>query len=403
MITFHHRNKNKQEQDGIDTLNHEAFSEADLYTHNSPIWMYVAPILIIVGVTENCLSILVLTRDRFIHVPSRVTLVALAIVDCVVLFIGLIRYWLNVTFDMHPVEWNSAWFLFSSHLSSCLVALLSVERFLAVCLPRKIFRPSIDKLGTVLLIVVLTDSNDKDEHKKYVCSSESDWVALWQDIADVLLLFVLPCIVITTCNIYIILAIRRNSKRVGRSGKRRDTLPTISSKPVESEQTAFGRKSPNRIRGGEKHRNVRITTTLLCVTFAFLLCNLPFAVVHIMRTADSSRRTREWNIAWLVTYILVYVNNCLNFPIYVVSQEQFRNELKNLCCTKRFGRGYLSQMFTASVIPNLLSSWDVQRTHKRGNYDGTLSSYRKLIIQKCDKNFLSVDKTTESMKIHGTS
>lgn len=352
----------------ISFLEGEKLHEGDLYTHDSLAWMYVAPVLIVAGLIENCLSVAVLSHARFAHVPSRATLVALAIVDCVVLLIGLGRYWLSVTFRVYPVEWSNVWcktistfVLFSSHLSSCLVALLSVERFFAVRLPHKQFRPSIDKLGTLLLFLFcfgvdmvhlkytvlqsgvnrteVRTTEDTETPHLHVCTSESEWVAFWQDIADILLLFGLPYLIIVCCNTYIIITLRRRSNQLNRMSICRDTVESVSTDRIKGVCNCFGGNCPSRFssRAGHstthssyKDRNARITFTLLCVTFTFLLCNLPFAVVHILRTADNERRTEDWNIAWLVTYILVYVNNCLNFPIYVLSHPQFREELKTL-------------------------------------------------------------------------
>ncbi|VEL19072.1 unnamed protein product, partial [Protopolystoma xenopodis] len=84
----------------------------------------------------------------------------------------------------------------------------------------------------------------------------------------------------------------------------------------------------------KRNRDARVTKTLLSVSITFLVCYLPFAVVTLLSFLVDHRRL---NLAWPFTYALTYVNNCLNFPIYVISQPLFRRELRRIfcCCLPR--------------------------------------------------------------------
>ncbi|CAH8526408.1 unnamed protein product [Heterobilharzia americana] len=375
------------------------------YPHDSAVWIYAAPILIVAGVTENSISLIILLSQRFKTLPSRFTLMILAIIDSLVLFFGLIRYWINGVFETQPSEWSEIWcklmsmIVFTlSHLSSCLVALLSIERFFAVYLPQHKFKPSIDYFGSVLLIILCTCINlihlkytvlEKNPlfHNKnitlpepglqtelhiYVCVNPSIKIAILIDVLDVLLLFVLPFLIIVICNSYVIWKLTKHSNRLKYTTNNNLNLHSmfnlqngnisltmnsdieqvksysvisvpfnyqahskyINSAPVY-DKTKDCQNKPihqRKLKTSITKRHLRITNTLLVVTFAFLVCNLPFAVIHIIRTADDTYQSDLWNKAWMISYLLVYINNCMNFPIYIISQPPFRSEFKKILC-----------------------------------------------------------------------
>nr|CAH8842196.1 unnamed protein product [Trichobilharzia regenti] len=210
------------------------------YPHDSIVWMYAAPILIVIGVTENILSLIILLRKHFKNLPSRFTLMTLAIIDSLVLFFGLIRYWINGVFETHPNEWSELWY------------------------------------------------GDNGRHRSYS-----------------------------------MIPLRSNYRT--NSNPENPTTIFSTLKSCQKESTGIAN-----VMSYATKRHLRITKMLLIVTFAFLICNLPFAIIHVIRTADETRRSYSWNKAWLISYLLVYINNCMNFPIYIISQPPFRSELKEM-------------------------------------------------------------------------
>ncbi|WAR07712.1 hypothetical protein MAR_017670 [Mya arenaria] len=58
------------------------------------LWRTVPPIILVVGICGNILTILVLTRPASRKSSTAVYLIALAIADTVVLNTGLLRYWI---------------------------------------------------------------------------------------------------------------------------------------------------------------------------------------------------------------------------------------------------------------------------------------------------------------------
>ncbi|TPP57534.1 hypothetical protein FGIG_05046 [Fasciola gigantica] len=362
--------------------------EGSTIAHDSPVWSYLAPWLILIGMAENSLALIVLSKKPFARLPSRITLMTLAVVDCLVLFFGLTTYWINTVFETSPAEWSEHWcktlgFLTMtlSHMSSCLVALLSVERFFAVYRPNRRSRPSFDLVGTLVILFICTavdlaqipfinlkmnlnstsgEGNIEPgiftERHTYICTYTYEEEAFFIDIIDMLLLFGLPFTVILFCNFYIIYVIRtftQSIKNLKRAVPHQPEINNLANKrvyPMSPEETSLSgsqkfsvRDSPERKTNpfwnalcgdtaGKHVRQMKTTIMLLWITFVFLIFNLPFAVVHLLRSIPQMPVTREMMLVWLGTYILVYVHNCLNFPIYVVTHSGFRTELKHMLC-----------------------------------------------------------------------
>ncbi|KAA0193064.1 hypothetical protein FBUS_02522 [Fasciolopsis buskii] len=362
--------------------------EGSAIAHDSPVWSYLAPWLILIGVTENSLALIVLSRKPFTRLPSRITLMTLAVVDCLVLSVGLTTYWINTMFETSPAEWSKHWckilgFLTMtlSHMSSCLVALLSVERFIAVYRPNRRFRPSFDLIGTLIILIIcigvdlaqipfinlklnLNSTSSEEniepglftERHTYICTYTYEEEALFIDVIDMFLLFGLPFTVILFCNFYIIHVIRIFTLSI-RKLQRAIPLQLITGEAAVDEEHAVNLAATSQT--GSRHfvapdpieenskpswnalcidtagkhvRQMKTTIMLLWITFVFLIFNLPFAVVHLLRSIPQVHVTREMMLAWLITYILVYIHNCLNFPIYVVTHSGFRSELKQMFC-----------------------------------------------------------------------
>lgn len=59
------------------------------------LWLSVAPILLVVGVVGNCLILVTMTRQQMSGTSTCVYLVAMAVLDTVVLVVGLIPDWLE--------------------------------------------------------------------------------------------------------------------------------------------------------------------------------------------------------------------------------------------------------------------------------------------------------------------
>ena len=103
------------------------------------LYRYLFPLILLLGTTGNCLSMLVLRRSSMRRRCSSVYLTSLAAVDTVVLYVSGFKTWvrLQTSFElMHVsdvicrlVKYS---FFVSTHLAAWIVVAVTVERFIIV-------------------------------------------------------------------------------------------------------------------------------------------------------------------------------------------------------------------------------------------------------------------------------
>ncbi|XP_060068162.1 probable G-protein coupled receptor B0563.6 [Ylistrum balloti] len=84
-------------------------------------------------------------------------------------------------------------------------------------------------------------------------------------------------------------------------------------------------------------RDMRVTKTLLILTTAFLLTNLPGTITRCVLFLQSNvhRARREDNLHWMLTvtwYIFFVANSSINFPIYLITCREYRQQFQKIIC-----------------------------------------------------------------------
>jgi hypothetical protein len=102
---------------------------------------YIWPLLVLFGLTGNCLSILVLTRRRLIRTSTNNYLTILAAFDsCYLIFTLILNFGSHSTFSQSSFAQTFLFFLrpladFSSNTATWLIVCFTLERTLAVARP----------------------------------------------------------------------------------------------------------------------------------------------------------------------------------------------------------------------------------------------------------------------------
>ncbi|KAK6981880.1 FMRFamide receptor, partial [Biomphalaria glabrata] len=106
------------------------------------LYLYVSPVLLILGTLGNLFSFIILRRKQMLKVSSYLYLATLAIVDTVVLYCGLLRHWIRelAQVDIQDTSDGACKFIVtisyvSSDLSAWLITAVTVERYIVVCFP----------------------------------------------------------------------------------------------------------------------------------------------------------------------------------------------------------------------------------------------------------------------------
>jgi hypothetical protein len=103
---------------------------------------YLFPVVVFVGTIGNALSALVLVRQRMRTTSIYAYLLALAGADTLVLYVSAFKTWIRVISGVEWLHLSDAacrvliyLFVVGLHLSAWLIVLVTLDRFIAVCLP----------------------------------------------------------------------------------------------------------------------------------------------------------------------------------------------------------------------------------------------------------------------------
>ena len=294
------------------------------------IWTYITPVIIIVGTIGNVLTLIAVTNRHSRKSSYTVYLAALAITDTAYLYSAALSDWLVHTFALYKVTWFLRFI--TSHSSSWLIAALTVERMFCMYFPLKtkavcVPRTGYVVVGTIIGVLLLMDAhllyaiqeNDVTNNNTMSAGLTCEIVVpgyetvyatvfAWIDFG---LYFLLPIFVIVIANSATVVAAHRRKTFT-------TALTTVNS---------------NRVK---RTRHLLIITFL--VSFAFIIFVTPVVIVgvvmpdiyffetYVLQTDDSVIH----NIIWVSLYIWSFVNHAVNFFLYVLSGERFRQELKKV-------------------------------------------------------------------------
>jgi len=301
----------------------------------------IIPVVVILGLTGNALSIAVLTH-RSMRTSTNSYLAALAIFDMLFLLIGLILSFKHIV-DIRESTFYAYWYPVGrvlndicSNVSVSLTVTFTIERYIAVRHPMKgrvICTPKRARIIAALVALFAAISTspeffereyyDKVEGNKTVVASRpsefgesTGYVTIY--FWFLLLMFcIVPLIAICTFNWILI-------KSVYKANKLRRSMTYVAVQRGGSRQQ------------GEQNR---ITLMLISVAVVFILCQFPTASLMVFMTylelaEISLTRTQNNNrlIAGNIANLLVLVNAAINFLLYSVMSTKFRKVFVKVFC-----------------------------------------------------------------------
>ena len=289
--------------------------------------IWVTGIVCILGMAGNILSFIVLTQ-AFGRSPMFYVLRAVAVSDALFLFsVFLIQTMVNMYPYTGLVEWcyrhrgyiqYFTWpLLMTTQMSTVwLTALVSVERYIAICYPlRAACYCTLSKMRRAVIAVflfsavyniprffefrVLVSENTID---KTAVGTHLAYRYLYSCILYSLVLFFVPLAILIVLNAKLLLA-------------------------LES-----GRKQWQRLSCNQKREQV-ITVIPLAIVIMFFICGTPALIVNIV---DSMYPEIYGAYPQFITFIvvanlLVVLNSACNFIIYCLLGRKFRRRLMELC------------------------------------------------------------------------
>ncbi|XP_025083470.1 probable G-protein coupled receptor 139 [Pomacea canaliculata] len=306
------------------------------------IWIYVPPLILILGTFGNGMSIAILSKmNRRGESTVTTYLIALAVSDLLLLYFGLLRLWLyfEFGFDFMSVssfvcklcKWvvymsgaMSAWFLVAVTLQRT-VSVVWPHRMNAVCTPRT-SRRLVAAIAMFLMAVHLhvlygvevVPLEEIGNNSSYWCHIENKnylnfFSKVWSWV-DLMIFSLTPFAILLVSNAILLKTVVMSARRALQTLTVRDTKQ-IS----EREKKASS-----------------MTVTLITISFTFFLLTGPFCIYllikpYILLNDISDLREKGIREVVLVSInMLWYSNSAINFYLYCLTGSRFRLEFKNI-------------------------------------------------------------------------
>lgn len=322
---------------------------------------YVTPIIFIIGLVGNILSLMVFLTKNMRRLSASLYLAAISSADLMALLFYVLIEWLrrgglssissHVTVPFLERNGVCHVILFLTYnfrfLSSWLVVCFTLERYIGVCHPLKRRRNISDmsssrKLITVVVLISVLVSLFRPwlNTENHIGPNEVPWcirrneyqmISFVYDCVFCVSITFLPFFIITCLNALIIRKLIMRNK--------------------------YHRRS--RIISEESIIRLEFTIILIAVSFCFVAFNTPYAVVWLTHFINSSAGTitngriiNETQHILLFTKTIYFMNYSVNFFLYSITGAYFRKELKMLftCRSKDSKRYYTCSVRTSSSI-----------------------------------------------------
>ena len=344
------------------------------YRWHKALFLYVPPILLVLGTLGNFFSFVILRRKSMRKFSTYLYLSILSVADTLVLYVGLLRLWIGELTGSDFKDTN-VWIckfvtVFGytvSDYSVWLIIAVTVERYIVVANPFKIqtmcniMRAVKIMLGIFAVLLAINAhffwtveirTHPYGGKNITMCGGGPNYEVLVGDAwpwVDTCLYSFIPFVVILILNVLII-------RHVLKARKSRSQL----------QSSADAKQAAN------YHDSTRMTIMLLSISFTFLITTLPMNISSIAKIFWKLRNHKglaQYTLLRTITTLLMYLNHSMNFVIYCVTGRKFRQQLLWMLC----GR------FPA------LSNWLTEPSHS-GNTHYHMQSVRAAQGTKLENN-----------------
>ena len=289
------------------------------------------PILCILGLSGNSLSIYVLCQ-KTMRTPTNIYLVSLAISDSIKLindflyFLCILMIQINFPTGSNLCASLYPYAHYIFNMSVCCSAWLTVgvaaERYYKVCCLARVnllctFNSAILVCAMTFLLTTLLTLPLLFRYKSVNIDCGGDGSVVMVELSELwkneyfesaytwihnLMRTVVPIIIVSTMNVFIIKTLRRTRRRSRSATTRQDSMQ-------------------------------RVTCTLVSVIVVFVICVTPDAIISTfgygyVEENYQIRAARE------ITDLLLLVNSAVNFVLYIIFNSVFRKNFQALCCMK---------------------------------------------------------------------
>ncbi|XP_076467641.1 uncharacterized protein LOC143298646 [Babylonia areolata] len=284
------------------------------------LWKFYTPGLLLLGGFGNLTTILVMRRFKDRNAFSqRIILMALAVSDLLLLYVGALRDWLFFVFN---------------------VKVTSMPCKVGICLTYV--------MGTIGVAVGLCHraKNGGGEVAAQKLRDSDSVIRDWVDIS----FSIIPSVCLVVCDVILS---RILFKTFASAAAVSSTVYAISNTPGHSDS--------------RRKRASKTTVMVLALSCTFILLTLPGAVYMVWVSYFGDQLTNDPRLLAIsklgltVTTLLWYTNSAINFLLYCFTGSKFRKEFFSMVCCSCLFRGLLSGTDHGLSKPVFIFSDDDQR------------------------------------------
>ena len=307
---------------------------------------YWFPILAPIGLVGNTLSFLVMIRPNNRKVSTCIYMAAISINDNLMIFLAL-RTWLGLALKLYQPEvvhckivpWLTAMALQNSRYQ---VLAMTIDKYVAIKWPHRAATYSTPRRAKLIITGVFIctliynarhipmSGLVRGRCMAYVVGRISV-VLTW---TNFIINGIIPFTMLICMNYVIVQTINKSGKMFGSTSK--------------SEHISNKRKGMEARQRKMKSAENQLTVMLLLVTIMYLVLQIPPSIRNIyvkFIKQDTPAKYASTVLTLILSYSLFITNSGVNFFLYCISGNKFRNDLKEmLCCDgKMFSKTHESK------------------------------------------------------------
>lgn len=327
----------------------------DYFNAADKLWTIVPPIVVVLGVFGNMLTVVILLRHIRKLSSTAIYLLTLAFSDTLFLLNAPLRRWIVNVWDedvRHMSELVCKFSVYltysSSQLSSWILVAVTIERLISVVWPHRVRLGCTTRLSVTVIFVIVLIIFGSNAHIFYgfgrsdlpVFRNEGYCQPLYEDYftffnktypwIDFAVVFAIPFGILLISNLGIVYRLHKSRR------ERRKMSIIVKSRSDKS--------TANDIR--------RVTIILIILSVVFFICLAPVSIYFIYRPYMIEHRERlicvdiyeyirlkELDVFLnALTNLLGYINAAFNFILYFISGSKYRAEIKALLFCRSGGR-----------------------------------------------------------------
>ena len=301
------------------------------YKIATTITKYWFPILVPIGLVGNTLSLLVMIKLNNRKLSTCIYMAAISINDNLMMFLALHNWLVTVVkvHEWHPMECRFAAFLVLHALQNTTyqVLAMTVDKYVAIKWPHRAATYSTPRKAKITVICIYISVVIYNIPHIFISQLTGD-VCLGYAIGGVItkvyswvtfvLNAIIPFVLLLYMNYVIIQAVRGSRK--------------MFREPIER-----GQGQVNTNLGRQKNTETQLTIMLLLVTSLFLILMIPTYIRFLYTTfvtRDTPVKYANLMFFYHLSHKLYHTNNGINFFLYCISGQKFRNDLKEILCCR---------------------------------------------------------------------